>query len=78
MTRTRSTPDADPATGLRDGSIDAGLHLLELTSRPGRSLTQQEIAFVCGCTASYITQIEGRAIQKLRRALKRRGLHKAP
>ncbi len=78
MTSHRLMPESNADPAHLDGSIDAGLFLLVLTSRPGLTLTREQIAFVCGCSPSYIQQIEQRAMQKLRGALQRRGLHKAP
>jgi DNA-directed RNA polymerase sigma subunit (sigma70/sigma32) len=59
---------------LRDGSIEAGLHLLSLYMPHGLVLTQEEIAFVCGCSMQNIQQIERRAMQKLKAEFERRGL----
>jgi transcriptional regulator len=57
---------------LQDGGIDAGLHLLSLVIPRGVELSQEEIAFVCGCTRSNISNIERRAMDKLRVMLRRR------
>lgn len=49
-----------------DGSVEAGLLLLSLVTPRGVCLTQEEIAFVCGCTRGNIWDIEKRAMRKLR------------
>jgi hypothetical protein len=64
----------EPFTGLQDGSVDAGLFLLEAVTPPGRTRTVDEIAFVCGCSRALIWQIEKRAKEKLRRKFRQRGL----
>jgi transcriptional regulator len=58
---------------LQDGSIDVGLRLLELVPRD-EGLTIAEIAFVCGCSTTYISHLERSALSKLRRKFKGRGL----
>jgi hypothetical protein len=50
-----------------DGSIDAGLLMLELVD-PRREWTSEEIAFVCGCSVKNIQLAERRAMKKLRPA----------
>lgn len=55
-----------------DGSIDAGLLLLALTTPRGIQYTQGEIAEVCGCSKSLIFHIEQRALAKLRDEIRRR------
>ena len=58
-----------------DGSIDAGLALLEITPHPdGLPWSTSDIAFVCGCSAENIRVIEARAREKMKRALVRRGI----
>jgi DNA-directed RNA polymerase specialized sigma subunit len=37
-------------------------------------LTQQEIAYVCGCSVGYIYYLEKSAKEKLRREFERRGV----
>lgn len=59
---------------LQDGSIDAGLYILEKVTPRGVRLTQEEIAFVCGCSKGYIYLLEKQAREKLRREFERRGL----
>lgn len=57
--------------------IDSGLLLLMSTPAPeNRVWTHDEIAYVCGCSRSYIWLLEQRALRKLRRALIQRGLRK--
>lgn len=55
-----------------DGSIDAGLWLLERVIPRGVILTQDEIAYVCGCSRGYIWLLEKSAKEKLRRVIARR------
>lgn len=50
---------------LRDGSIDAGLELLFLATPRGGERSLEEIAFVCGCSASTIEKIQTKAMRKL-------------
>lgn len=64
-------------TEIRDGSVDAGLLVLSLVSPRGVEWTQQEIAFVCGCSAQNIQDIEYRAMRKIRHELQQRGLSAA-
>lgn len=60
-----------------DGEIDAGLLLLMSTPAPdGGVWSHREIAYVCGCSRSYIWLLEQRALRKLRRTLTQRGLTK--
>jgi transcriptional regulator len=64
----RNTPD--------DGSIDAGLLLLAAVTPRGVTWTQEEIAFVCGCSRGYIWLLEKQARAKIRQKfeqLKRQG-----
>ena len=49
---------------MKDGSIDAGLHLLKHYRHPRGYMTQREIAYVCGCSPTRIQQIELKALQK--------------
>lgn len=58
-----------------DGSIDAGLLLLNAVRAPGAVLTQQEIADACGCSRGYIYLLEKQALEKIRQHLEKRGLH---
>ena len=50
-----------------DGGVDSGLLVLLETRAPERELTQEEIAFVCGCSKGYIWNLEKRAMNKLRK-----------
>ena len=62
---------------MSDGDIDAGLLLLSTMPAPGnRPWTHDEIAYVCGCSRSYIWLLEKSGIKKLRREITRRGLRK--
>lgn len=55
-----------------DGSIDAGLEILSRVMPYGISLSTGDIAKVCGCSKSYIQEIERRAMQKLSIGLQER------
>ena len=55
-----------PAFIARQKKIDDALRLLHSATPPGMELTQQEIAQACGCSRSFIDQIEKRAIFKMR------------
>ena len=60
-----------------DGGIDAGLLLLMSTPAPGDGVwSHREIAYVCGCSRSYIWLLEQQALENLREALIRRGFRK--
>lgn len=56
---------------LEDGSIDAGLVILDAVRAPGQRLTQEEIAHVCGCSRGYIWLLEKTAREKLQRRFSR-------
>jgi len=62
------TPDLSTIT---DGTIDAGLLLLELYD-PRREWSIEEIAFVSGCSRQNIQAIERRAMAKLKPAFRER------
>ncbi|WP_042724556.1 sigma factor-like helix-turn-helix DNA-binding protein [Chthoniobacter flavus] len=47
--------------------IDLGLAILGAVTEPGQCRTHEEIAAYCGCTKQAISQIEWRAIRKLRK-----------
>lgn len=57
---------------IEDGSVDAGLLLLELATPRGVERTQDEIAFVCGCSKQNIQGIEYRALKKIKAEFERR------
>lgn len=57
-----------------DGSIDAGLMLLELVTEPGDERTLEEIAIACGVNRQKIHWIEKRALKKLRAGFAARGV----
>lgn len=59
---------------VKDGSVDAGLLLLAQVTPAGRVRTQEEIAFVCGCSLQNIQHIERAAMRKLRDAFESRGV----
>jgi hypothetical protein len=50
-----------------DGSIDAGLLVLEMITPYGETWTQEDIAQVCGCSRGYIWLLEKQARAKMRR-----------
>lgn len=50
----------------KNQQIDVGLSVLVNVAPPGTSLSQREIAEVCGCSASMIRNIEKGALKKLR------------
>lgn len=52
-----------------DGTIDAGLYLLEKITPYGETWTQQDIADACGCSRGYIWLLEKQARAKMRRRL---------
>jgi len=54
-----------------DGSIDAGLIVLETVTPRGASWTQEEIAIACGCSRGYIWLLEKTAMQKIRKRFQR-------
>ena len=53
-------------------SLDLLLAVFDTIREPGREYSQAEIARACGCSRQTISQIERRALEKLRRAAKRR------
>lgn len=57
----------------QDGTIDAGLLLLEL-KYGDTPLSQADIAQACGTTPQNIQQYEYRALRKLRAEFLRRGI----
>lgn len=46
-------------------NIELGLSALCDHAEPGQTLTQEAIAYVCGCTHSSIVRIEKIAVKKL-------------
>lgn len=56
-----------PLSEIKDGGIDAGLILLTYwcNEHPGVTLTRDQIAFVCGCSDSFIYALQERALRKL-------------
>lgn len=63
---------------LEDGSIDAGLYLLDLVRDPDYKFSARELAEVCGCTQRNISYIEARALAKLRKAFEIRMRYMEP
>lgn len=57
--------------GIADGGIDAGLICLKAAQRPGQKFTHQDIAFVCGCSRTFIFLVEKAALRKIREKLRR-------
>jgi len=51
-------------------NIDIGLSVLCCVAKPGETLTDRDIAEVCGCARNSIYQIEKKALNKLRPKLK--------
>lgn len=56
----------------RKADIDIGLAVLCAVTPPGVTLSQGEIADVCGCTRNRIYEIERDAVRKLKSAPKLR------
>ena len=54
--------------------FELGLEVLARIREPGERLSVAQIADVCGCSQSRINQIEAKALRKLRRAVKVRGI----
>lgn len=52
-----------------DGTIDAGLLVLEMITPHGQTWTQEDIATICGCSRGYIWLLEKQARAKMRRRL---------
>lgn len=50
-----------------DGSIDAGLLVLEMITPRGETWTQEDIATVCGCSRGYIWLLEKQARAKIKK-----------
>lgn len=63
-----------PLRSGRKASIDLGLEVIEMVRKPGQRLTQRDLAEICGCSPSAIYLIELKALEKLRRAVRRREL----
>lgn len=55
-----------------DGGLDAGLECLAAAAKPGQRFSHRQIAFVCGCSRSWIFLIEKRAMKKIRERLRKR------
>lgn len=51
--------------------IDVGLAVLCSLMRPGESLSDRDIAYVCNCSRNAIYIIEKRALRKMRVKLNR-------
>lgn len=56
---------------IEDGSVMAGLLMLEVVYPNGVELTLDEIAFVCGCSHERIRQIQKNAMEKIKIRLKK-------
>lgn len=52
--------------GAKSRRVDLGLALLSVLVKPGRPLTQEDIALWCGCSRGGIYMLEQRAMKKLR------------
>ncbi len=60
---------------IEDGSLDAGLMMLEMIDLPyERVWTAREIAAVCGVPRHHIEYLERSGLKKLRKALEQRGV----
>lgn len=55
-------------------NADIGLSVLLAVRMPGETLTQREIADICGCSRTTIFNIEKSALKKIRQYFKRRGI----
>lgn len=55
----------------RGMGIDLGLAVLSLVRIQGVELSSNDIAAFCGCSASYIREIESNALKKLRHPSKK-------
>jgi hypothetical protein len=53
--------------GAKTQRIDLGLAILSALARPRATFEQEDIAAFCGCTKSYISHIETRALRRLRK-----------
>lgn len=59
---------------LFDGGLDAGLILLSAQTAEGQIRTLKEIAYVCGTSWQNISNIEQRALKKMRAEMARRNI----
>ncbi len=67
IVRTRISEHQTTEETVEDGGVLAGLIVLSLVQQlTGSQYTQEEIAFVCGCSHKNIGRLEARAIEKLR------------
>jgi hypothetical protein len=69
-----SAPDPD---GLdKSARINLGIDLLHALRGPGKRCTVEEIAAWCDCSEEAIKHIEKKALEKLRRALRKAGVNR--
>jgi DNA-directed RNA polymerase sigma subunit (sigma70/sigma32) len=59
---------------IEDGSIDAGLFVLSVLFPEGCPYSQEQIAFICGCSRSNIWQYEKNGLRKIKAKFKSKGL----
>jgi hypothetical protein len=57
-----------------NAEIDLGLALLLVARKPVVRQSAHDIAVWCGCSKRYIEAVEGRALMKLRRLLRKTGV----
>jgi len=57
-----------------DKDIDIGLSVCLAVRRPGETLSLRDIAHICGYSRTSVFNVEKRALNKLRRELKRRNI----
>jgi hypothetical protein len=63
------------AIGLdKSARINLGIDLLHALRKPGARFTREEIAAWCDCSEEAIENIERKALEKLRRALRKAGV----
>jgi len=63
---------------LEDGTIDAGLYLLDLIRKPENIYSRNDLAIVCGTTPYQIAIIEKRAMEKINEEFKKRAAELLP
>lgn len=58
--------------------IDLGLALLAARAKRGEQFSVDEMAAWCDCNPNTILNIQAKAMAKVRRGLKRQGIHRMP
>jgi len=61
-----------------DGSIDAGLLMINLLFPDGCPYSYEEIGFICGCSRSNIWQYEQNGLKKIKRVFEKIGRENLP